>query len=510
MRKALFAAILFGAALAARADGVDEARRRKGEVLAKAGPAAIDPGEALFAAAELSRAGGELYETLFSRGLRSDRAAFLATQEGADRSARAVAGHLLIRAGRGLPLSASPLARPDFERRIAAIAARAGLDPVPAGLAPVYAVSTERAEGAAIGSGALGFGLLAAVRLGVRLAASSDAAERFEGSLLLFCAAAEIEALPRLVCDGKGVVPAATFADYDPYGGPRYFARLYAVRDAEAPLFAVEDATSRLADAAAILLGAAEYARAGAAGDSQPARPAERRPELFPKEVVKTARDLVRLSFRNMAALHFDAGAGRLAFMAEARPGEKTPRTVLFDAALALLALEAAAETFPDDPGLRGEARKLAASQSDFFLARMRGTGGALLEEIDFASKKTAPASGSLAGEALAVRGLAAAARLTGEARFAEAARELARALERRWDPWASLYLGEPSHGGPFVLAPRDGAALLSMLGDLVLGGVPEAADRLVELEAGLARVGALPRAEDGACAAIEVEVRRP
>lgn len=551
-------AVVAGAALAA--DVPEDARRKKGEVLVLSRTPVDDPAEALFAAAELARAGGGFFDSLFARGLATDPAVRAATAEGAERAARAVLSRYVLR-GNGLPLHSSSYARKDYERlkaagaagigttprelvdqRIRIFARAAGLREIPKGLSPVYAEAALREglggrKGASpvIDSAALGFGLLAEARLAGRLAGvrRADASGElkaggpigespeagFEGLLLLYCAEAKLHSLRTLFpSDGAAFAP-ATLVDYDPFTAPRYYPRALLVRDpgeAGDPALDVAEKPGRLADAAAMLLGAAELARL-----ADPARSPDTAPlfgalragdvkeEIFPVALAALAKDMVRFFFRNLAALHFDPAPERLVFMAEAFPGGRGTRMASADAALAILALEAATETFPDDQRLRAEAKKLVKSQAEVFLA---APPEGLAASLDFGAAKAPPVAPELAGEFLEVEALLAAARVTGEERFAEGARKLARALERRrFDPWADLYLGEPQGSdGSFTLGPRDGPAMLGTLRELAAAGpaAAEAVNRFRGVYAALAKAGALPR-EDGECAAVKLRVKR-
>jgi hypothetical protein len=544
--------LAMGGAAAARAAGsgsADDGRKKAGELVILSRTPCEDPADALFAAAELARVGGAFYDSLFARGLETDAAMRAATIDGAERAARAVVRRLVLRSGGGLPLASSGFARKEYERlkaagaggigagardlvdgRLRALARAAGLAEPPKGLSPVYAptftpAAPKGAVETTIGSGALGFGLLAEVRLAARLAGSrrTDAGgpvgetpeAGFEGLLLLYCASAELHALRSLFAyDGSAFAPAVLVGDYDPFSQPRYFPRTLLVRGdpggAGEPALAAKDRAERLGDAAAMLLGAAEYARF-ATGEGASLfgvlKAGDVREEIFPAALAPLAKDLVRFLFRNIAALHFDPTPGRLAFVAEAFPGAKGTRVTTADAALAVLALEAAIETFPDDARLKAEAKKLIESQARFFLARMTADG-ALPAAVDFGAKEAGVEDPpDLAGEALAVQALSAAARVSGDEKIAAGAARLMRSIERRrWDPWVELYLGAP--GAEFTVGPRDGPAVIGALRELATAGSARALVRLRTVVAALARAGALPD-EDGVPAEVRVGVKR-
>lgn len=561
VRAAVAAAVLFAAMLRAAAfaagDDPPDPRRRKGELEVVRRAPEADAGEALFAAAELARAGGAFFDGLFARGLTTDAAMRAATIEGAEAEARAVVARHILFSRVGLPLHASDWARQETARRKASggsgaptdardfvdmrlrtLARAAGLAALPKGLRPVYAEAAERPvspggkepAALAIDAGALGWGLLAEVRLGARLAAQrrpgpggaadyiGDTAERgFEGLLLLTCAAAKVHALKTaFATDGQALGP-APLADYDPFAAPRYFPRMLLVSgdvEAPAPALAVSEKASDLGDAAALLLGAIELARlADPARSPETAslfgslRAADVREEVFSPALAGAAKELAKFIFRSLVALHFDPGEGRYAFVAEAAPGARGERVGAFEAGVAVLALEALVETFADDVRLAAEAKKLLEAQAKFFIDRMRKDGG-IDGGFGLGEPGGAPEPASLAGEMLALRALLAAFRATDEERFSRAAAALARSLERRrYDPWAHLYLGEAP--GEFELGVRDGPAVLAALRELEATlGAPEALARFRDVHAALARAGALPGG-DGACAPVVVRIKR-
>ncbi len=522
----------------------EDVRRKKGELVIVEKAPAVEPAEALALAAELGRAGGDLYTALFARGWSTGPGIRAATADGAERSARAIAARTML-AGRGLPLLGSRYAfveharakaagervpgvvRDFYAQRLGAFARAAGLDAAPKeAAAPVYlplgASGNARAD-------AVGLGILASVRLAAELAgdrrqdrgqavvgASPEAG--FEGLCHLALAAAQLQALrSHLAFDGKAFVEAA-LVDYDPSAAPRWFPHeakvLRTGEDDGAPAFEVADPKSRLFDQAAILLGACEFARLrdaarspSTAGLFGPMKEAgDVRDELFSPGLATGARDIARFVFRNLAALHFDPGPGRLTFVSEASPEGKGARVDLADAALAVVALDAAHDLFADDAKIRAEVKKLLVSQAQFLHGKRR-PDGSLPGAFDLAGGGgDAPAS--LAAEALAIQAFLAAARTTGDEKYLAAALALARSLEaRRYDPWVALYLGtDPA--AEAALAPADQAFALGALRDLALEAkAPEALDRFRDFYQALETAGAFA---EGRAATLRVKVSRP
>jgi hypothetical protein len=527
---------------AAPPDPAEEVRRRRGEVQVLEKKATTDPRVALTAAAELARAGGSLDALLFERGWPTGPSVRAATQDGAEPAARAIATRLFLRGGAGYALATSRhveleharakaagdrvagAPRDFFEQsRLLVFARAAGLPAAPKDLRPVCLVA---GPDGTFDMSAAAWGLLACVRLAQELGlerrveggqtyVGATAEEGFEALLLLYAASATLQTLRSQVALGQGGLGEASVADYDPFTAPRYYPHVLKAaktfeQDGE-QVFAVVDATSRLGDQAALLLGACEYARLrDAAGSTEapglvgPLRGAgDVKEDLFPAAGCALAKDLAKFIFRNIAALHFDPAAK--AFVSSAKPGERGKSIDTGEAALALLALDAAHELFADDAKLRAEVKKLLVAQAAFVESRLQADGRLPAATVAGAPSKE---NATLAAEGLAVQALLAAWRASGEAKLRDAARRSMRALEaRRYDPWASLYL-ETDPAAAAVVGPDETALVLGALRDLALTAkAPEALDRFREVWGACEKAGAF---EGGEAATLRVKVSRP
>ncbi len=555
--RSLCAAALAGALLAALpaplraspSEPAEEARRKKGEAQVLERTRATEPADSLTLAAELARAGDGLAAELFRRGWPTGPAVRAATTDGAGKAARAIAARTLLR-GPGLPLAGSRYVDVEFARakasgervpgnardffaqsRLSGAYLRAsGLGALPKGMAPVVLAA---GPDGGFRMDALGWGLLASVRLAQELGferrveggttfVGATAEAGFEGMLLLAVASGQLHALRSQLALGQGGFGEATLVEYDPFTAPRYYPHaLKLVKGPDedgGPTFEATEAQSRLGDQAALLLGCCEFARLKDLPAAQeglsllgPAKgTGDAREELYPLSHCALARDLARFIFRNMAALHFDPGAK--SFVSEAKPGERGTRIDTADAALALIALEAAHELFADDAKLRAEVKRILGAQAAFLEARLK-PDGTLMPVTMTAPGGAGPGGAApkepatVAAEALTVQALLAGARAGGDDKLKDAARRNFRRLEaRRYDPWASLYLGDDP-AAEAVITPADAAFAIGALRDLALGTkAPEAIDRLRDVVQALAKAGAWT---DGEAAALRVKVAR-
>jgi len=577
LKPALAAFVLSGVAglAVAPSRGVaeDSAPKRRGAVEVVASKPTTETAAALAAAAELVAAGDPFFGRFFARGWPTTPEIKAATVGGAARASRAALGKYLLGAPPAVPLARSPYTRLELlrlrqelpagapESAEALIAARLRLYARAAGLGepsrrapavPLFPAETAAAPGDGGGGGAttpvaidleaIGAALVAEVRWAERLLVrrgppgtpggdllGETPADGFDGLLYLTLAVAQLASLKHQAAfDGKALGPVPV-GDYDPYDAPRWFPHRLGVKGfgpEGTPDLIVLDPESRLADQAWLLLGAAELAALAGPGRGDaappvfgPLRVGDVRDEVFPQTTHVLARDVARFVFQNLAALHFDATPGRPTLVSEAGPGGRGTRLATADAALALVALEAAARIFSEDTRLKGEVRKLIYAQATFLADRQR-EDGSFPAEFQLAAKPEGAGGGaagaaspaaSARAQALAVRGLLAAFRASEEERFKAAALKAASFLERRcYDPWAALYLDavEPAAGAPVAIGARDAAALLGALREVAtdLGSI-EALYRYRDLWRTLVGLGVV--APDGDLAEVEVKVGR-
>jgi len=149
---------------------------------------------------------------------------------------------------------------------------------------------------------------------------------------------------------------------------------------------------------------------------------------------------LVNAVFKNLDALHFDAKAGTLV---DGWDGERSKSVTTYDAAYALAALQifqrsqdalpvgyASADAGESIGSQRGKrALAIIKTQADFILNKLVGKNGLVADSYSLG--KGASDKQTLGTQFATIRGLSAAFKATGDARYKEAARQLFLAIEK-------------------------------------------------------------------------------
>ncbi|WP_429213786.1 hypothetical protein [Aeromonas veronii] len=189
------------------------------------------------------------------------------------------------------------------------------------------------------------------------------------------------------------------------------------------------------------------------------------------------AINLSNLTFKNLAALHFDAKAGTLVDSWQA--GKQGKHVTTFDAAYALVALQIfqrAQDALPVGyaAGDNGElnlktkqgqqALELIRKQADFILANLKGKNGLVHDGITLGGKLDA--GHSIDAQFAAIRGLTAAFLATSDAKYRTAARELFIATDKAYfNAKAGTWLaGKQGEYTPWTQAAISGALRSAML----------------------------------------------
>ncbi|WP_310596752.1 hypothetical protein [Aeromonas aquatica] len=195
------------------------------------------------------------------------------------------------------------------------------------------------------------------------------------------------------------------------------------------------------------------------------------------QDAFSLAQNLSNLTFKNLAALHFDAKAGTLVDSWQA--GKQGNHVTTFDAAYSLVALQIfqrAQDALPVGyaAGDNGElnlktaqgqqALELIRKQADFILAQLKGKNGLVHNGLTLGGQPDA--GQSIEAQFAAIRGLTAAFLATSDAKYRSAARELFIATDKAFfNPKAGTWLaGKQGEYSPWTQAAISGALRSAML----------------------------------------------
>ncbi|MGY3885645.1 hypothetical protein [Aeromonas aquatica] len=195
------------------------------------------------------------------------------------------------------------------------------------------------------------------------------------------------------------------------------------------------------------------------------------------QDAFSLAQNLSNLTFKNLAALHFDAKAGTLVDSWQA--GKQGNHVTTFDAAYSLVALQIfqrAQDALPVGyaAGDNGElnlktaqgqqALVLVRKQADFILAQLKGKNGLVHNGLTLGGQPDA--GQSIEAQFAAIRGLTAAFLATSDAKYRSAARELFIATDKAFfNPKAGTWLaGKQGEYSPWTQAAISGALRSAML----------------------------------------------
>lgn len=476
----------------------------------------FDVADGAFAASEMMLAGVPFFEQIAQRGLPLDPELASITSEDAFWYSRYNVETIATESGIGLALvHARNLvlqAREDnvspqeyLDGLLNTYKERTGLDEVPAGYAPIYAPFTSGAPflqeipdftdpktlrwdhtkfDKTLSTRALGNTMVAdTLWAGYFLGAThdddrfgNDAEEGYLGAVLLTEVINNLYLLrDELAYDGGAL------GEVQPYSYEaklKYFPHAYnveiAYEDLDAPpkpaRFTVADTSSQLADQAALLWAAAEFyhlsdPKVEDTWDALFGSPADG--ALFPPETHELAGGIIRVVVKNLVAMHFDTT--KRSFVSTWDNGERGQTLSAADAGLLLLALERVHTAIHDVEDLRADVEELIGWQADYLNNNMQLRDGGFVEDINLATAAQSQVPRSLVGQALAVRGLLAAYKVTGKEEYKNSAMTGFQFMEDHlWSATGKCY--RTSEGSDLSLhTPRTVGATLGALREIVL-----------------------------------------
>ncbi|UCD56354.1 MAG: hypothetical protein JSV16_11020, partial [Candidatus Hydrogenedentota bacterium] len=234
--------------------------------------------------------------------------------------------------------------------------------------------------------------------------------------------------------------------------------------------YQVVDPSSRLFDQASLLLGTSEFyhfsdPKIEDNWDAVFGSPAEG--ALFPPEPHNTAKGLTGVVLKNSVAMHFDSV--RQTFVSAWANGERGKTISSLDAGMMLLALANVYNAFHDDEEIRQGAQKMLERQAQFLSEYMQLPDGGFVESYDIETSAHSKVSRRLASQAMAIRGLVAAYRVTEDSGYLESALSALNFMnEKLWSSAAKMY--RSAEGVELSrYSPLDIAATLGALREVVL-----------------------------------------
>ncbi len=232
----------------------------------------------------------------------------------------------------------------------------------------------------------------------------------------------------------------------------------------------VVDPSSHLFDQASLMLGTSEFYRFSDPKiednwDAVFGSPAEG--ALFPPGVHDTAKGLTGVVLKNIIAMHFDPV--RQTFVSTWANGERGKTISSTDAGITLLALANVYDAVHDDDAMRQGARKVLERQAQFLSEYLQRPDGGFVEAYNLETSAHSESPRTLLSQAMAIRGLLAAYKVTGEQNYlASALSALNFMNEALWSPAAKLY--RSAEGTDLsTFTPLSVAATLGALREIVL-----------------------------------------
>jgi len=234
--------------------------------------------------------------------------------------------------------------------------------------------------------------------------------------------------------------------------------------------YQVIDPSSRLFDQASLLLGTSEFyhfsdPKIEDNWDAVFGSPAEG--ALFPPQPHRTAKGLSGVVLKNIIAMHFDPV--RQTFVSTWANGERGKTISSLDAGMTLLALANTYDAFHDDEEVRQGAKKMLERQAKFLSEYLQLPDGGFTESYNLVTSAHSESPRTLASQALAIRGLLEAYRLTEDQNYlASALSALNFMNEKLWSSTAKMY--RSTEGAELSsYSPLDVAATLGALREIVL-----------------------------------------
>ena len=236
--------------------------------------------------------------------------------------------------------------------------------------------------------------------------------------------------------------------------------------------YQVVDPSSQLFDQASLLLGLSEFyhfsdPKIEDNWDAIFGSPAEG--ALFPPQPHRTSKGLSGVVLKNMIAMHFDPV--RQTFVSAWGNGERGKEITSCDAGMTLLSLANAYDAFHDDDELRVGARKMLERQAQFLSEYMQLPDGGFAESYNLETSAHSESPRTLASQALAIRGLLAAYKITEEQNYLSSALSALNFMnEILWSTASNMY--RSTEGADLSsYTPLDVGAALGALREIVLTG---------------------------------------
>lgn len=141
---------------------------------------------------------------------------------------------------------------------------------------------------------------------------------------------------------------------------------------------------------------------------------------LFSAEPHRLALGLTAVVFKNMLAMHFNPLMGT--FVSKYYDGQQDSVIKATDAGMALIALSNTYFRLQDVEEMKEGAKNIIKRQALFLAENLQGADGGFDEEYNLALKKPSAGPKTLASQAVAIRGLLSAYKVTGDENFLDAA----------------------------------------------------------------------------------------
>jgi len=446
----------------------------------------FDTMNAAYAANELLLSGVPFFEKVTQLGLPTDKEFVSITSEEAYWYSRYILSALSMQSGMGLHLIQSQRivlqaeeegvsAQEFYDKLLARIRERTGLDTPPPGIYPVFAEFASGEPGltelpdfsdygtlrwnpqkfdktispAVLGQTLYNQTLWAEYFFGSKHGENmlgNDAVEGYIGSILVAEAISKMHFLKsEIVYDGRKLGSVNPFA-YEAkllYYPHQIMVELSYPEDAP-PLpvgYEVVDPSSQLFDQASLLLGTSEFYHFSdpKIEDNWDAVFGSPPNALFPPEPHRTAKGITGVVLKNIIAMHFDPV--RQTFVSTWANGERGKTISSRDAGLTLSALASVYDAFHDDEEIKQGALKMLERQAQFLSEYMQLPDGGFAESYNIEMSAHAEAPRSLASQALAIRGLIAAYQITENEGFLQSSLSALNFMNTNlWSPAAKMY----------------------------------------------------------------------
>lgn len=447
----------------------------------------FDSMSAAYAANELLLSGVPFFEKVTQLGLPTDKEFVSITSEEAYWYSRYTSSALSMQSGMGLHLLQSQRivlqaeeegisAQEFYDKLLSRIRERTGLTTPPPGIYPVFAEFASGEPGltelpdfsdygtlrwnpqkfdktispAVLGQSLYNQTLWAEYFFGSKHGENllgNDAVEGYIGAILVTEAISKMHFLKsEIAYDGRelGTVDPFSYEAKLLYYPHQITVELSYPEDAP-PLpvdYEVADPSSQLFDQASLLLGASEFyhfsdPKIEDNWDAVFGSPAEG--ALFPPEPHRTAKGITGVVLKNIIAMHFDPV--RQTFVSTWANGERGKIVSSRDSGLTLIALANVYNAFHDDEEIRQGALKMLERQAGFLSEYMQLPDGGFAESYNLETSAHAESPRSLASQAVAIRGLIEAYKITENEGYLQSSMSALNFMNKDlWSPAAKMY----------------------------------------------------------------------